>query len=208
MELDELKKTWNRLDERLKQEPVTDSRQIEALIASYKSKAGHGVQRLARNQRLSMWLGGLAGIVLLVGGGLFSFLQLEEPLKLKMPVLLLFLTLSIAGGVWWDRKTYHWLRRLKVDEMSPLEVSRHIVTLYSWTRAEVVAVALWSILFALVDYWVMDFYRLPLTGQLVYFVLVMLFMALVVGVAYWRLVYRYLDDIKKNIEELKTICTE
>lgn len=208
MELDELKKTWNRLDERLKQEPVTDSRQIEALIASYKSKAGHGVQRLARNQRLSMWLGGLAGIVLLVGGGLFSFLQLEGPLKLKMPVLLLFLTLSIAGGVWWDRKTYHWLRRLKVDEMSPLEVSRHIVTLYSWTRAEVVAVALWSILFALVDYWVMDFYRLPLTGQLVYFVLVMLFMALVVGVAYWRLVYRYLDDIKKNIEELKTICTE
>lgn len=208
MELDELKKTWNRLDERLKQEPVTDSRQIEALIASYKSKAGHGVQRLARNQRLSMWLGGLAGIVLLVGGGLFSFLQLEGPLKLKMPVLLLFLTLSIAGGVWWDRKTYHWLRRLKVDEMSPLEVSRHIVTLYSWTRAEVVAVALWSILFALVDYWVMDFYRLPLTGQLVYFVLVMLFMALVVGVAYWRLVYRHLDDIKKNIEELKTICTE
>lgn len=208
MELDELKKTWNRLDERLKQEPVTDSRQIEALIASYKSKAGHGVQRLARNQRLSMWLGGLAGIVLLVGGGLFSFLQLEGPLKLKMPVLLLFLTLSIAGGVWWDRKTYHWLRRLKVDEMSPLEVSRHIVTLYSWTRAEVVAVALWSILFALVDYWVMDFYRLPLTGQLVYFVLVMLFLALVVGVAYWRLVYRHLDDIKKNIEELKTICTE
>lgn len=208
MELDELKKTWNRLDERLKQEPVTDSRQIEALIASYKSKAGHGVQRLARNQRLSMWLGGLAGIVLLVGGGLFSFLQLEGPLKMKMPVLLLFLTLSIAGGVWWDRKTYHTLRRLKVDEMSPLEVSRHIVTLYSWTRAEVVAVALWSILFALVDYWVMDFYRLPLTGQLVYFILVMLFMALVVGVAYWRLVYRHLDDIKKNIEELKTICTE
>lgn len=208
MELDELKKTWNRLDERLKQEPVTDSRQIEALIASYKSKAGHGVQRLARNQRLSMWLGGLAGIVLLVGGGLFSFLQLEGPLKMKMPVLLLFLTLSIAGGVWWDRKTYHWLRRLRVDEMSPLEVSRHIVTLYSWTRAEVVAVALWSILFALVDYWVMDFYRLPPTGQLVYFVLVMLFMALVVGVAYWRLVYRHLDDIKKNIEELKTICTE
>lgn len=208
MELDELKKTWNRLDERLKQEPVTDSRQIEALIASYKSKAGHGVQRLARNQRLSMWLGGLAGIVLLVGGGLFSFLQLEGPLKLKMPVLLLFLTLSIAGGVWWDRKTYHWLCRLKVDEMSPLEVSRHIVTLYGWTRAEVVAVALWSILFALVDYWVMDFYCLPPTGQLVYFVLVLLFMALVVGVAYWRLVYRHLDDIKKNIEELKTICTE
>ena len=76
MELDELKKTWNLLDEKLKQETLADSRQIEALIASCKDRAGRGVDSLARNQRLSMWLGGVVGVALLVVGGLFSFLCL------------------------------------------------------------------------------------------------------------------------------------
>ena len=113
MELDELKKTWNLLDEKLKQETLADSRQIEALIASCKDRAGRGVDSLARNQRLSMWLGGVVGVVLLVVGGLFSFLLLEGPVRLKMLVLLLFSALSIAIGVLWDRKTFQWLRQLK-----------------------------------------------------------------------------------------------
>lgn len=208
MELDELKKTWNLLDEKLKQETLADTRQIEALIASCKDKAGRGVDSLARNQRLSMWLGGVVGVALLVVGGLFSFLLLERPVRLKMLVLLLFSALSIAIGVLWDRKTFQWLRQLKVDEMSPFEVSQRIVTLYRWTRCEVVAVAVWAVLFIMLDYWVMDFYLRPLAGQVAFFVVALLFMGLLVGIAYWRLVYRHLDDIKKNIEELKTICTE
>ena len=92
--------------------------------------------------------------------------------------------------------------------MSPFEVSQRIVTLYRWTRCEVVAVAVWAVLFIMLDYWVMDFYLRPLAGQVAFFVVALLFMGLLVGIAYWRLVYRHLDDIKKNIEELKTICTE
>ena len=116
-----------------------------------------------------------------------------------MLVLLLFSALSIAIGVLWDRKTFQWLRQLKVDEMSPFEVSQRIVTLYRWTRCEVVAVAVWAVLFIMLDYWVMDFYLRPLAGQVAFFVVALLFMGLLVGIAYWRLVYRHLDDIKKNM---------
>ena len=35
MELDELKKSWNALDEQLKKEPIADEKQIAGMIAEY-----------------------------------------------------------------------------------------------------------------------------------------------------------------------------
>mgnify|MGYP003184147133 CR=1 FL=1 len=37
MELDELKKSWNALNEQLQKEPIADEQQITELIAGYKS---------------------------------------------------------------------------------------------------------------------------------------------------------------------------
>lgn len=39
MELDELKKSWNALDEQLKKEPIADEKQIAGMIAEYKANA-------------------------------------------------------------------------------------------------------------------------------------------------------------------------
>lgn len=39
MELDELKKSWNALNEQLQKEPIADEQQITELIAGYKVHA-------------------------------------------------------------------------------------------------------------------------------------------------------------------------
>ena len=46
MELDELKKSWNALDEQLKKEPIADEKQIAGMIAEYKANARKSIGRL------------------------------------------------------------------------------------------------------------------------------------------------------------------
>ena len=44
MELDELKKSWNALDEQLKKEPIADEKQIAGMIAEYKANARKSIE--------------------------------------------------------------------------------------------------------------------------------------------------------------------
>ena len=50
MELDELKKSWNALDEQLKKEPIADEKQIAGMIAEYKANARKSIGRLSRSR--------------------------------------------------------------------------------------------------------------------------------------------------------------
>ena len=54
MELDELKKSWNALDEQLKKEPIADEKQIAGMIAEYKANARKSIGRLTGWQRFSI----------------------------------------------------------------------------------------------------------------------------------------------------------
>ena len=53
MELDELKKSWNALDEQLKKEPIADEKQIAGMIAEYKANARKSIGRLTGWHRSS-----------------------------------------------------------------------------------------------------------------------------------------------------------
>ena len=57
MELDELKKSWNALDEQLKKEPIADEKQIAGMIAEYKANARKSIGRLTGWQRFSIGIG-------------------------------------------------------------------------------------------------------------------------------------------------------
>ena len=46
MELDELKKSWNALNEQLQKEPIADEQQITELIAGYKANTRKSLGRL------------------------------------------------------------------------------------------------------------------------------------------------------------------
>ena len=66
MELDELKKSWNALNEQLQKEPIADEQQITELIAGYKANTRKSLGRLVVIQRFSIGMGavGLAAFCL------------------------------------------------------------------------------------------------------------------------------------------------
>ena len=187
MELDELKKSWNALDAQLQKEPIADEQQIKELIANYKTNTRHSLGRLVFLQRFSLGIGA-------VGLAIILFLA--------------FITVTILGGMWWDWKTYLWNKNTLVDEMPVAEVSRRMSTFRYWTHYEVWAVAIWTIVFTALFYWVMDYYMLPLGVQAVLLICYIIWDVILIYFIYKRLIYKHLDNIKKNIEELKDICTE
>ena len=52
MELDELKKSWNALNEQLQKEPIADEQQITELIAGYKANTRKSLGRLRSHTTL------------------------------------------------------------------------------------------------------------------------------------------------------------
>lgn len=208
MELDELKKSWNVLDTRLQKEPITNEKQIKELIASYQANTRHSLRQLVILQRVSLGTGTAALGILLLLWLLLPAFGFDEPLQDKVAIFLGFITVTLLGGMWWDWKTYIWNKHTRVDEMSVAEVSRRITTLRSWTRYEVWAVIAWIVAFTVLFYWVMDYYTMPLVAQIVLLCSCIAGDAIIIDFIYRKFVYKHLDTIKKNIEELKDICTE
>lgn len=117
MELDELKKSWNALDEQLKKEPIADEKQIAGMIAEYKANARKSIGRLTGWQRFSIGIGVVGLALLLVIWLLPSIFQINEEWQPKINTLVIFVGISILLGIWWDHKNYRWIRNTKIDEM-------------------------------------------------------------------------------------------
>ncbi|MCD8184386.1 MAG: hypothetical protein LUE99_16395 [Bacteroides sp.] len=209
MELDELKKLWNVLDAQLQKEPIADEGQIKELIASHKANADKSLRRISGLQRFSIGIGAVGLIVIVLTWLLVlpSF-AIEPHIWNKIAAFLVFIGISIIAGMWWDWKTYRWNKETLIDEMPVAQVSRRMNTFRRWTRNEVIAISVWVILFNLLNYWVMGYHQAPALTQVVLTTVFLIFDALIIYLLYKKLIYRHLDSIKKNIEELEDICTE
>ena len=208
MELDELKKSWNALDAQLQKEPIADEKQIKELIANYKTNTRHSLGRLVILQRFSLGTGAVGLAVILLVWFLLPTFGFNEHLQNKIILFLIFITVTILSGMWWDWKTYLWNKNTHTDEMSVAEVSRRMTRFRNWTRYEIWAVAAWTVIFTILFFWIMDYYTLPLMVQAVLLGCYIILDALLIYFIYKKVVYKHLDSIKKNIEELKDICTE
>lgn len=208
MELDELKKSWNALDEQLQKKKVADEKQIEKLIAGYKEKTLRSMGRLAIIQRFSIGMGALALFIILLAWLSLPALGVNDHTQSKMTVFLLFLTASILSGMWWDRKTYRWNKATHVDEMSVAEVSRRTTVFRQWIQYEVVAISVWIVLFNALSYWMMGYHLKPIGRQMLLIAFLAAINAAIIYFLYKKLIYKHLNNIRKNIEELKDVCTE
>lgn len=206
MELDELKKSWKALDDRLQKEPLTNEKQIEELIDRYKAGANRGLSKLLGVQRFSLWLGG--GVALLcVAAGIAGCCCIEHPVvrqKLLGSLGFILASMLLAGG--WDYKTFRWIKGTRVDELTVAEVSLRMVTLRKWLSREVVFVALWCVAYTLFNWWVVDGFELSPTRQIVYFVFCLILDAAIIGYFYKQKIYKHLNTVRTNIEELKDVC--
>lgn len=146
MELDELKKSWNALNEQLQKEPIADEQQITELIAGYKANTRKSLGRLVVIQRFSIGIGTICLATLLLIWLLLPTFGFNEQLQEKIVPFLGFIAISILAGMWWDWKTYRWNKNTHIEEMSVAEVSRRMTTFRQWTKYEVMGISIWIIL--------------------------------------------------------------
>ena len=184
MELDELKKSWNALNEQLQKEPIADEQQITELIAGYKANTRKSLGRLVVIQRFSIGMGAVGLAALLLIWLLLPTFGFNEQLQGKIVALLGFIAISILIGMWWDWKTYRWNKDTRIDEMGVAEVSRRMTTFRQWTRYEVMGISIWIILFNILNYWVMEYHLAPASVQALLITLFVVFDALIIYILY------------------------
>lgn len=211
MELDELKKSWHALDDRLEGRPLLNDEEVERLTAAGRADTGRRLERLRGWQRASLWTG--AGALLAVAaaclwGGCLSEAEDGGDEHRRLLVLATYLLASIVAGLAWDWNTYRQLRAIRTDRMSVVEVSRRMTRFQHRLRAETVAASLWLLIFNGVFFWAMGYHEAPAPTQALVAALLLAADALIVYLLYKKVMYRHLRDIRKNIEELKDICTE
>lgn len=208
MELEELKKSWQTLDRHLQTQNITTEERVAALVESYQRKTKRRLGNILSLLRASLAI----GIVLLVIIGAIAVLLPawydNEATLLKLQVVLAFIALTLLVGGCWDWWTYRYIQQTRVDLLPIAEVSRRIVRLRLWTRQEAAAISLWVLLFGGIYYWGMEFYRLPAHVQAVILGVFVLFEAAIIYLLYQKLIYKNLNKIKKDIEDLKDVCTE
>ncbi|WP_075317453.1 hypothetical protein [Bacteroides togonis] len=208
MELEELKKSWQTLDKHLQNQDITTEERVTELIACYKHKAERKLGNLMSLQRISLCI----GLFILIAIGticlLLPSLIDNTDTRTKLQVVLIFLAVTLIAGGSWDWRTYRYMQQTRVDLLPIAEVSRRIVKLRLWTRQEVAAISLWVLLFGGIYYWAMEFYHLPTLIQAVIIGVFILFEATVIWLLYQHLIYKNLNQIKKDIEDLKDICIE
>ena len=209
MELDELKKSWNVLDAQLQKEPIADEERIKELIAGYKANTRVSMGCILNSQRFSLIIGVVVILLAIVAAIIFlpNIVENEKWIN-KLYIIGGFIVISIIVGFWWDWKTYQWNKKTEIDKMSVAEVSRRMTIFRSWTRTEVWITAIWAALLTILFYWVMEYYLQPVIVQVTLISIFTIFDILIIYFIYKKMIYKHLDSINKNIEELKDICTE
>lgn len=208
MELDELKKSWNVLNEQLQKEPIADEKQITELIARYKTNTRQSLGRIVGLQRISIGIGAIGLVALILIWILLPSIFINEQAQNKIAAFLVFIAVSIIAGMWWDWKTYRWSKGTRVDEMSVAEMSRRMTIFRQWIKYEVMAISIWIVLFNILNYLVMGYHMEPIATQAALITFFIIFDILIIYILYKKVMYKHLNNINKNIEELKDICTE
>lgn len=205
MELNDLKKTWDILDKQLQKENLVDENQVSELITKYKIGAGKGIKRIRKWQKLSVGIG-IGMLVLMLLGFIFSStLSSWGYLNPKVYSILIFLIITLIGGMWWDMKSYNMIRKIRVDEMPVITVIKEINTFKKWVKYEFIIVSGWIVIFFALYYWNMDIYRLPIMKQLILISIFLIVTFVLVFFIYKKLIYNNLEDVQKNLNELKDL---
>ena len=209
MELNELKKSWNVLDNQTDQHPLVSEEEMKRLIAAGKTDTRQKLGHLNLWQRTSLYVG-IVMLCLIIPICLWTpdWMADGENSRQRIICLLAFLAISAIAGLIWDWKTYRWLQSIQVDRMSVVEVSRRMITFRRCMRNEVIGACFWVVIFNAINFWVMGYHQAPPATQVLVIALLAAADILIIYILYKKVMFKYFNDIRKNIEELKDICTE
>ena len=122
MELEELKKSWNALDEHLKDKELIKEEELGKLIG-HADKGIHAIARL----NIKLILISLPVLVLFL---------LEVLLHGRLNPIYIIIILSWIPALYWDITTTRFLQQTKVDEMPLIEVISRVNRIHRWMIRE------------------------------------------------------------------------
>jgi len=203
MELDDLKKSWNALDEQLQKDKLIDEDKLAELISKYKSGTSNSIRSITGWQRFSIVVGIIAIVIVAMLWCILPSVVSDNDTKKQSTILCLFFGLTLITGIGWDFKTYLWSKKTKVDEMPILIVAERMNKFSRWMKYEVIAISVWAVAFTALYYWVMGLYNHSYLFQLMIISLLVAMDVIIIYFVYKKLIYTHLDAIKRNIDELK-----
>lgn len=207
-ELDQLKKSWNLLNEEIQDKEFVTNEQLQEIINSCKKQAQRSVNRLNKFQMVSLGIGFVASLSFIILCVVLPQMEMSNTGRIKAIVAIPFFALTLVGGMYWDLKTYRFLLSMKVDELPVLDIIRKIQIFRKWAQREVMAIIIWIFLFMGLYYWLGDVYQQSLVGQIVFFAFSFVLDAFMLYFIYKKLVFNPIHDIKQNMDELNRLAQE
>lgn len=190
MELEELKKSWNILDEHLKDKEFVKEEELSKLIG-HADKGIHAIARL--NIKL----------ILISVPVLILFLA-EVFFHQKLNLIYMIILLSWIPASIWDIFTTRFLQHTRIDEMPLIEVISRVNRIHRWViRERLIGISFLLILAVLsFVYWQIWQYG----AEMIVFFIVSWGIGL--GLILWIYRNKFLNriqEIKKNLDELKEL---
>ncbi len=137
MELEELKKSWNALDEHLKDKELIKEEELGKLIG-HADKGIHAIARL----NIKLILISLPVLVLFL---------LEVLLHGRLNPIYIIIILSWIPALYWDITTTRFLQQTKVDEMPLIEVISRVNRIHRWMIRERLIATAFLLILAVLD---------------------------------------------------------
>lgn len=209
MELEELKKSWVVLDEKLQAAPIANEEQLAKLIETSKGKVKKNLHSLLNWERFSLWIGiPLCLLVLLAFGAIYYYSQSVE-YRWRTIIMILFWIATCIFAVWGDFRSYRITQKIDIGNMPISKVQQYMTQLSRHIRIEIIAMCLWFPLFNLLYLWfqgLIDY--LPTTALLCAMGVLLFLDFIIIYAIYKRFIFKYIRCINQNINELKDLCIE
>ena len=190
MELDELKKSWNALDEHLKDKKLVKDEEISQLI-NHATKNINEMSRLNKRLRIIS----LTIIALL----LFTFIYDGVFPDIYYQIILI----ALVPALGWDLFSSRYLRNTSIDELPLVTVISRFNRIHRWVIRERM-IGIGFILFMAVFFF---FYREVWqhgTGMIIFFFIIWT-VCIIIPLWIYRKNLNRLREIKKNLGELKEL---
>ncbi len=190
MELEELKKSWNVLDEHLKDRELIKEEELSKLIGH----TGKGLHAIA-NLNIRLILISLPVLIL--------FLAEVLTHHRWNPVYIIIL-LAWLPALCWDIVTARFLQRTQIDEMPLVEVISRVNRIHRWTIRERLCSIGFLLLLAVLSFVYWQVWQYGITMMLCFFLLWGGGLGLILWI-YRKKFLNRIHEIKKNLSELNEL---
>lgn len=193
MELDELKKSWNMLDEQLKDKKIINEEEVGKLIG-YTGKNIHAIARL----NLKMIFISLAIFVLL-----FINIVMNE----KLNLFFFILTIAMIPALAWDMFTTRYIQRTQIDEMPLVEVIGRVNRMHRWMINERILGLVFIFVLAIVSFIYWQIWQYGIIFTLLFCLLWGSSIACILWI-YQHSLLKRIKEIQKNLDEIKEVMND